>query len=119
MKTFFFFFSTFLLISVLLSLIIPFLSFILTEKNPDKEKNSVYECGFSPIYQPGKPFSIRFFIIAILFLVFDLEIILLFPWSYSYLLDGNIYFNATAICFFIILAVGLYYEWIKGGLEWE
>jgi NADH:ubiquinone oxidoreductase subunit 3 (subunit A) len=61
------------------SIAIPFASFLLTEKLPDKEKSSVYECGFSPIYQPGKPFSVRFFIIAILFLVFDLEIVLLFP----------------------------------------
>ena len=68
-----------LMIIVALSVIIPVVSYLLGEKIPDKEKSSVYECGFSPIYQPGKPFSIRFFIIAILFLVFDLEIILLFP----------------------------------------
>jgi NADH:ubiquinone oxidoreductase subunit 3 (subunit A) len=92
-----------------LSVIIPVLSYLLSEKTPDKEKSSVYECGFSPMYQPGKPFSIRFFIIAILFLVFDLEIILLFPWSISLnsLLEGGL---ITSLIFFVILAVGLTYE---------
>ena len=79
MSLFFFTFLVFSLITVFISIAIPFASFLLTEKVPDKEKSSVYECGFSPIYQPGKPFSVRFFIIAILFLVFDLEIVLLFP----------------------------------------
>ena len=79
MSLFFYTFITFCSVAILLSVIIPLASFILTEKSPDKEKLSVYECGFSPIYQPGKPFSVRFFIIAILFLVFDLEIVLLFP----------------------------------------
>ena len=79
MSLFFFTFLVFSLIAVFISIAIPFASFLLTEKVPDKEKSSVYECGFSPIYQPGKPFSVRFFIIAILFLVFDLEIVLLFP----------------------------------------
>jgi NADH:ubiquinone oxidoreductase subunit 3 (subunit A) len=79
MNLFYLSFSTFLIISTVISLVIPLASFILSDKIPDKEKNSVYECGFSPIYKPGKPFSIRFFIIAILFLVFDLEVVLLFP----------------------------------------
>lgn len=79
MSLFFYTFITFCSVAILLSVVIPLASFILTEKSPDKEKLSVYECGFSPIYQPGKPFSVRFFIIAILFLVFDLEIVLLFP----------------------------------------
>ena len=79
MSLFFFTFLVFSLITILISIAIPFASFLLTEKVPDKEKSSVYECGFSPIYQPGKPFSVRFFVIAILFLVFDLEIVLLFP----------------------------------------
>ena len=79
MSLFFFTFLVFSLITILVSIAIPFASFLLTEKLPDKEKSSVYECGFSPIYQPGKPFSVSFFIIALLFLVFDLEIVLLFP----------------------------------------
>jgi len=62
-----------------LSTIIAIASYLLSDKSPDKEKVSVYECGFDPFHSPGKPFSIRFFLIAILFLVFDLEISYLFP----------------------------------------
>lgn len=107
-----------LLISLILSIIICVVSFFLGDKSPDKEKVSVYECGFDPFHSPGEPFSIRFFLIAILFLVFDLEISYLFPWSMVtniINLNGQIIINA----FLIILILGLIYEWLKGGLEWE
>lgn len=68
-----------LIFSIGLSIIIAVASYILSDKRPDKEKVSVYECGFDPFHSPGKPFSIRFFLIAILFLIFDLEISYLFP----------------------------------------
>ena len=69
----------FLLISFLISIVTSLVSFFLSQRDPDKEKVSVYECGFDPFHNPGEPFSIRFFLIAILFLVFDLEISYLFP----------------------------------------
>ena len=69
----------FLLISIALSTITSILSFILSERDTDKEKVSIYECGFDPFHNPVEPFSIRLFLIAILFLVFDLEISYLFP----------------------------------------
>ena len=69
----------FLMLSFLISIIISSVSFLLSQRNPNKEKVSVYECGFDPFHNPGEPFSIRFFLIAILFLVFDLEISYLFP----------------------------------------
>lgn len=104
--------------SFLISGIISIASFFLSEKNPDKEKVSVYECGFDPFHNPGEPFSIRFFLIAILFLVFDLEITYLFPWSIT---TGFINLTGQLIIyiFIIILTIGLIYEWLKGGLEWE
>nr|YP_004940454.1 NADH dehydrogenase subunit 3 [Clava multicornis]AER54463.1 NADH dehydrogenase subunit 3 [Clava multicornis] len=107
-----------LIISVILSGVISIASFLLGEKSPDKEKVSVYECGFDPFHNPGEPFSIRFFLIAILFLVFDLEISYLFPWSVG---SNLITINGHIIIalFLIILIIGLIYEWIKGGLEWE
>lgn len=107
-----------LIFSILLSFIIAIASYILSDKSPDKEKVSVYECGFDPFHSPGKPFSIRFFLIAILFLVFDLEISYLFPWSYA---SNIINLNGQFIVFIflIILTIGLIYEWLKGGLEWE
>nr|YP_010890008.1 NADH dehydrogenase subunit 3 [Stephalia dilata]WJJ69995.1 NADH dehydrogenase subunit 3 [Stephalia dilata] len=107
-----------IIISLLLSFIISFLSFLLSEKNPDKEKVSTYECGFNPIHIPGEPFSIRFFLIAILFLVFDLEISYLFPWSTCTNLI-NIKGQIIILLFLLILIIGLIYEWIKGGLDWE
>ena len=107
-----------LLISLVLSFVISIASYLLSEKSPDKEKVSVYECGFDPFHNPGEPFSIRFFLIAILFLVFDLEISYLFPWSKA---SNIIPLNGQLIIavFIIILAAGLVYEWLKGGLEWE
>lgn len=107
-----------LLISLTLSVIICLASYILSYKSPDKEKVSVYECGFDPFHSPGEPFSIRFFLIAILFLVFDLEISYLFPWSCS-LNIISLQGHFVVIFFLIILTVGLIYEWVKGGLEWE
>ena len=107
-----------LLISLVLSTIISGASYLLGDKSPDKEKVSVYECGFDPFHNPGEPFSIRFFLIGILFLVFDLEISYLFPWSCItsvISLKGQL----IVILFIIILTGGLIYEWLKGGLEWQ
>ena len=102
----------------MLSAIIGLASYVLGDTSPDKEKVSVYECGFTPYDNPGNPISVRFFLIGILFLVFDLEISLLLPWSISsYLVSMT---GIWIILFFIfILTWGLIYEWIKGGLEWE
>ena len=111
-------FAFILLWSFILAVILSVASFWLSEKNPDQEKVSVYECGFDPFHSPGEPFSIRFFLVAILFLVFDLEISYLFPWSISTTsinIEGQIY----VYVFLILLTVGLVYEWVKGGLDWE
>lgn len=107
-----------LIFSLVLSTVICVASYLLSDKSPDKEKVSVYECGFDPFHTPGEPFSIRFFLIAILFLVFDLEISYLFPWSCSsniVSIEGHL----VVVIFLIILTLGLVYEWLKGGLEWE
>ena len=107
-----------IVLSFVITTILLIASFILSEKAPDKEKVSVYECGFDPFHSPGKPFSIRFFLIAILFLVFDLEISYLFPWSLTsniISLEGQF----IVVLFLIVLTLGLIYEWMKGGLEWE
>nr|AET13212.1 NADH dehydrogenase subunit 3 [Catostylus mosaicus] len=107
-----------LIISLLLSIVIAAASYLLGDTSPDKEKVSVYECGFSPYDNPGNPISIRFFLIGILFLIFDLEISLLFPWSISSYLT-SIVGIWVIFMFLFILTWGLVYEWIKGGLEWE
>ena len=107
-----------LIISLLLSIVISTVSYLLSQKSPDKEKVTVYECGFDPFHTPGEPFSIRFFLVAILFLVFDLEISYLFPWSTTTnMIDLQGHFIVDI--FLIVLILGLVYEWLKGGLEWE
>nr|QQY98452.1 NADH dehydrogenase subunit 3 [Chrysaora quinquecirrha] len=107
-----------IILSLLLSSIICLGSYLLGSSSPDKEKVSVYECGFNPFDNPGNPISIRFFIIGILFLVFDLEISLLFPWAVSSHLS-SLQGLWVVILFLFILTWGLIYEWLKGGLEWE
>nr|WOE91056.1 NADH dehydrogenase subunit 3 [Acromitus sp. 2 MKL-2023] len=107
-----------LTVSVLLSTIIGLASYLLSETSPDKEKTSVYECGFTPYDNPGSPISVRFFLIGILFLVFDLEISLLFPWSVSSHI-ATLSGTWVVFLFLIILSWGLIYEWMQGGLEWE
>jgi NADH-quinone oxidoreductase subunit A len=105
-----------LIFSVVLSAIISGASYILGDKQPDREKVSAYECGFDPFGTPGRPFSIRFFLIGILFLIFDLEISFLFPWC---VVCNQVFpFGYwTMIVFLAILTLGLVYEWLKGGLE--
>ena len=106
------------MLSFFLSFVISIASLILTDKTPDKEKVSVYECGFNPINSPGEPFSIRFFLIGVLFLIFDLEITYLIPWGiFSNLITIKGQF--VVISFILVLVVGLIYEWVEGGLEWE
>nr|YP_009312315.1 NADH dehydrogenase subunit 3 [Clypeobarbus pleuropholis]BAV71790.1 NADH dehydrogenase subunit 3 [Clypeobarbus pleuropholis] len=107
-----------LLITTLLSLILTIVSFWLPQMNPDAEKLSPYECGFDPLGSARLPFSLRFFLVAILFLLFDLEIALLLPLPWGDQLDNpiNTFFWATAVL--ILLTLGFIYEWTQGGLEW-
>lgn len=108
-----------ILIISLITFILIFLSYIVSDKKPNKEKCFIFECGFNPISRVGIPFSIRFFIIAILFLVFDLEVILLFPFFIIIYNIYNYYYFYFFSLFLIILVLGLVYEWFNGGLEWD
>nr|AZJ16634.1 NADH dehydrogenase subunit 3 [Photopectoralis bindus] len=107
-----------ILISSALSIILAMVSFWLPQMNPDYEKLSPYECGFDPLGSARLPFSLRFFLIAILFLLFDLEIALLLPlpWGNQLLSPLTTLIWASAVL--AILTLGLIYEWIQGGLEW-
>nr|YP_009003646.1 NADH dehydrogenase subunit 3 [Carcharias taurus]AGZ63012.1 NADH dehydrogenase subunit 3 [Carcharias taurus]ALH07412.1 NADH dehydrogenase subunit 3 [Carcharias taurus]AXU40894.1 NADH dehydrogenase subunit 3 [Carcharias taurus]AYN73307.1 NADH dehydrogenase subunit 3 [Carcharias taurus] len=104
--------------TALISLILVFIAFWLPSLNPDNEKLSPYECGFDPLGNARLPFSLRFFLVAILFLLFDLEIALLLPlpWGNQLLSPLLALFWATIIL--ILLTSGLIYEWFQGGLEW-
>nr|WCH57691.1 NADH dehydrogenase subunit 3 [Hypnea cryptica] len=108
----------FLIASTLLSFIIFILSYLLTPQKADQEKISAYECGFNPFDDARATFDIRFYLVAILFLIFDLEISFLFPWSLVLKNIGSFGFWSMII-FLIILTLGFVYEWYKGALEWE
>nr|YP_009025016.1 NADH dehydrogenase subunit 3 [Nemipterus japonicus]YP_009163103.1 NADH dehydrogenase subunit 3 [Nemipterus virgatus]AHN94319.1 NADH dehydrogenase subunit 3 [Nemipterus japonicus]AKT94786.1 NADH dehydrogenase subunit 3 [Nemipterus virgatus]AOV85522.1 NADH dehydrogenase subunit 3 [Nemipterus virgatus] len=109
---------TIVTITTLLSVILAMVSFWLPQMTPDHEKLSPYECGFDPLGSARLPFSLRFFLVAILFLLFDLEIALLLPlpWGNQATTPETTFFWASMVL--IILTLGLIYEWIQGGLEW-
>ena len=108
----------FLFISAFLAIGMTFFSFIVGDTKPDKEKLSAYECGFEAFNDARGRFDVRFYLVAILFIIFDLEVAFLFPWAISL---GNIgIFGFWSMMFFLlILTIGFIYEWKKGALEWE
>nr|YP_009270240.1 NADH dehydrogenase subunit 3 [Polypterus mokelembembe]ADG95264.1 NADH dehydrogenase subunit 3 [Polypterus mokelembembe] len=108
---------TMILISSLISIILATIAFWLPQMNPDMEKLSPYECGFDPLGSARLPFSMRFFLVAILFLLFDLEIALLLPLPWSIHLNPTLMLT-WAFTIIILLTIGLIYEWTQGGLEW-
>jgi NADH-quinone oxidoreductase subunit A len=96
-------------------LVIPF---VLAYKRPDSEKLSAYECGFNAFDDARMTFDVRFYLVAILFIIFDLEIAFLFPWAVS--LDRIGVYGLVAMGIFLaVLVVGFIYEWRKGALEWD
>jgi NADH-quinone oxidoreductase subunit A len=114
------YFSIFLsfVFSVALSTIIFFLSFVLSSKQDDAEKLSAYECGFNPFSDSRAEFDVKFYIVAILFLIFDLELSFLFPFSVclEYVSIAGFY---CVFIFLFILTIGFVYEWKKGALDWD
>nr|USH59323.1 NADH dehydrogenase subunit 3 [Bombycilla garrulus] len=104
--------------SLILSVILTALNFWLAQMNPDPEKLSPYECGFDPLGSARLPFSIRFFLVAILFLLFDLEIALLLPLPWATQLNSPDTTMMWASVLILLLTLGLIHEWIQGGLEW-
>mgnify|MGYP002837309948 CR=1 FL=1 len=95
-----------------------FFSLVVGERDSYKDKNSTYECGFDAYEDSRNTFDVRFYLVAILFIIFDLEISFLFPWSLTLGTISAFGFWTMAI-FLIILTVGFVYEWKKGALDWE
>lgn len=92
--------------------------FVLAPHRPDQKKNSPYECGFEAFEDSRMKFDVRYYLVAILFIIFDLEIAFLFPWAV--VLDQIGWFGFIAMMVFLtILVVGFIYEWKKGALQWE
>src|SRR5258705_10239229 len=96
-------------------LVVPFL---VAYKQPDSEKLSAYECGFAAFDDARMKFDVRFYLVAILFIIFDLEVAFLFPWVVAFKAVG--WFGLISVMIFLgVLTVGFIYEWKKGALEWD
>ena len=108
----------FIAIAVALAVVIVIASFIVARQNPDSEKLSPYECGFEPFADARSKFDVRFYLVAILFIIFDLEVAFLFPWAVALGKIGMFGFWSM-MAFLLVLTVGFVYEWRKGALEWE
>lgn len=108
----------FIIISACLAFVLIIIPFIINKSHPDKEKLSTYECGFESFGNAKKKFDIRFYLVSILFIIFDLEIAFLFPWAVMLKEIGLIGFWSM-IAFIVTLTIGFVYEWKKGALEWE
>jgi len=108
------FFISWLLIPIIISVLV-ILNFFLIQKTFSPAKQSIYECGFSPKYSARLPFSLRFFLLALLFLIFDVELtlVIIFPMTY---LARNFLFSISIFCTFLFL--GLFHEWNEGSLRW-
>lgn len=104
--------------SFLISFFLFFVIFFLIYSKKEIEKSSSYECGFHPFEDTRQEFNVRFYLVSILFIIFDLEIVFLFPWILS-LKFLNLSSFFLIIFFIIILTVGFIYEWLKGALTWE
>ena len=92
--------------------------FVLAYKSPDPEKLSAYECGFNPFDDARMKFDVRFYLVSLLFIIFDLEVAFLFPWAVAFHDVGAFGFWSMMI-FLIVLTIGFIYEWNKGALEWD
>ena len=108
----------FLFIALGLSVGFIVLNFLFSPKNPDPEKLSAYECGFEAFGDSRMEFDVRFYLVAILFIIFDLEIAFLFPWAISLGNLGPLGFWSMMF-FLLILTIGFIYEWKKGALDWD
>ena len=108
----------FLGVAVGLGLVLMLSAVVLAIRRPDPEKDSAYECGFNAFDDARMKFDVRFYLVAILFIIFDLEVAFLFPWAISLGETGMFGFWSMMV-FLGILTIGFVYEWKKGALEWE
>ncbi len=108
----------FFAIAVAISIVVLVLPMLLAKQKPQKDKLSSYECGFEPFGDARGNFDIKFYLVAILFIIFDLEIMFLIPWAISLGKIGSLGFYSM-IVFLSVLIIGFIYEWKKGALEWE
>jgi len=108
----------FLVVAIGISLAMVVASFVIAKQKPDSEKMSAYECGFEAFDDARSRFDVRFYLVAILFIIFDLEVAFLFPWAVAFG-DIGVYGFCSMVLFLAVLTIGFVYEWRKGALEWE
>ena len=108
----------FLAIAAGIGIILLALPFVVAPSNPDAEKLSAYECGFNAFDDARMKFDVRFYLVSILFIIFDLEVAFLFPWAIT-LGDIGVFGFFSMLVFLGVLTIGFIYEWKKGALEWE
>ncbi len=108
----------FLVVAAAITVVMLGASYLIAQQKPDSEKSSAYECGFEAFTDARAKFDVRFYLVAILFIIFDLEVAFLFPWAVSLSRIGMLGFFAM-VAFLGLLTVGFIYEWCKGALEWE
>ncbi|MBA4406817.1 NADH-quinone oxidoreductase subunit A [bacterium] len=107
----------FMMLSTVFVIVVFIISKLLSPDRPTKEKYLTYECGENPQGSPWVKFNIRFYVIALIFLIFDVEVVLLFPWALTYK-EYGFYGLAVGLIFLLVLGLGMAYEWRKGDLEW-
>jgi NADH-quinone oxidoreductase subunit A len=108
----------FLLVAIIFVVVVVFVAWLIRPARPTKEKLTTYECGENPEGSPWVKFNIRFYVVALIFLIFDVEVVLLIPWALVYKAFGFGGFMVGAV-FLVLLGLGMAYEWRKGDLEWE
>ena len=108
----------FLGVAVGLGIVLILAAVIIAPSDPDPEKVSAYECGFNAFDEARMKFDVRFYLVAILFIIFDLEVAFLFPWAVAFQDVGELGFWSMMV-FLAVLTIGFAYEWKKGALEWE
>jgi NADH-quinone oxidoreductase subunit A len=108
----------FIAVALVVGLALVTAPFLIAYKNPDPEKLSAYECGFNAFDDARMKFDIRYYLVSILFIIFDLEVAFLFPWSVSFSEIGMLGFWSMMV-FLGVLTIGFIYEWKKGALEWD
>jgi NADH-quinone oxidoreductase subunit A len=108
----------FLVIAAVLSVLFIVMTTLFAPKKPDAEKLSAYECGFNAFDDARMKFDVRFYLVSILFIIFDLEVAFLFPWIFQ-VAEGNVFAFWSMMVFLGVLTVGFVYEWRRGALEWQ
>ena len=108
----------FIAVALVITLVLLVVPFLVAYKQPDPEKLSAYECGFNAFDDARMKFDVRFYLVAILFIIFDLEVSFLFPWAVAFG-DLGLYGYWSMMIFLGVLTVGFIYEWRKGALEWD